>query len=376
MNAVLARTAPLLCILILPAGHSARAVPRIAVGVSEAVWTMRADGSDRHRLTPQNVAYGPELSPNGALVAYDMRGCKPAPAPGSRGPAPLPNLLSVLPVGKSGRRWSVCGHGYSWSPNGRLLASFNGETLIVRSADGRNPRVLLQPDHFYGYVQTVWSPDSRQMAVPLYGPGSGLVEDRTLRLAIVPLQGSVRRITIRFPSGSLGANNWTNPNQPPGSFPTYSHLSWTRDGHHLLAETMGNGRSMYLTGIWEVSASGGTARLTAGTPAGIRERARPGPALDHATAFTISPNGKWLATNPQGRLWVGDLTGHHGRLLTSSTCPPEQVRWLADSSGLVYIASCTHGATSILATIGLARPVPRVLIKSTPGDMDLNSPFL
>ena len=383
MYLLLARAAILLCLVAVPEAGSARQIPRIAVAVSGAVWTMRADGSDRHRLTPQRVAYEPELSPDSRLVAYlgYSAGCVIRQVHGLGGPAPLPDTLSVVPSRGRGPRWVACaraGFSGAWSPNSRLLAYFDRETLIVRSSDGRHADAVLAPDRYYGYVQAVWSPDSRQMAVPLYGPGSGLFEDRTLRLAIVQLHGPTRRITIRFPAGSLGANNWADPSQPPGSFPTYNHLTWTRDGRHLLVDTVGNGRALYLTGIWEVSTNGGFAHLVAGTSAGVREHAPPGPSLDHATGFAVSPDATRLATNPRGRLWVGDLTGHHGRLLTPSGCPLEQVRWLPDSSGLAYVASCTRRGryTSMLVTIRLAAPAPRVLVQSAPEDIDLDSPFL
>jgi hypothetical protein len=288
----------------------------------------------------------------------------------------MPNLLSVVLAFVGGHGWSTCGNSPSWSPNSRQLAYFDRETLIVRSADGRGARILLEPDRFYGYIHAIWSPDSRQMAVPLYGPGSGLFQDRTLRLAIVPLHGPVRRITIRFPAGSLGANNWASPRQPPGSFPTYSHLSWTREARHLLVETLANANVADLTGIWEAPAAGGFAHLISGTPAAVQGRTRPIPALDHATGFALSPDGTRLATDPYARLWVGDLTGHHGRLLTPAGCPLQQVRWLADGSGLAYIATCTHGATNMLATIRLARSVIHVLVRSGQEDIDLDSPFL
>jgi hypothetical protein len=57
----------------------------------------------------------------------------------------------------------------------------------------------------------------------------------------------------------------------------------------------------------------------------------------------FSPNGVYLATDPDNRLWVAHADGTQGRffdLHLAGNCMLAQSAWLADSSGLAYVVLC------------------------------------
>ena len=192
-----------------------------------------------------------------------------------------------------------------------------------------------------------WSPDGRRIAVAL--PYTGPSYPRVMRVAIGNvMNGRVTTSTIRFPRGALGRAI------PPGSYPSGDGLTWRPDGDSLVFATLGEGAGPpNVTGIWQVADSGGSAQLRIGTPAGVREEGYPaGSPLQQPTHFMFSPNGAYLAMDPDNRLWVAHADGTQGRfydLHLARNCVLAQSTWLADSSGLAYVTLCTvPGSSSVL----------------------------
>ena len=189
-----------------------------------------------------------------------------------------------------------------------------------------------------------WSPDGRRIAVAL--PYTGTYYPRVMRVAIGNvMNGRVTTSTIRFPRGALGRAI------PPGSYPSGDGLTWRPDGHSLVFATLGEGTGPpNVTGIWQVADSGGSAHLLIGTPAGVRENGyRSGSPLQQPTHFMVSPNGAYLAMDPDNRLWVAHADGTQGRfydLHLTRNCVLAQSTWLADSSGLAYVLVCAAPSSS------------------------------
>jgi Tol biopolymer transport system component len=105
-----------------------------------AIFSVRADGSGRRRLTPPQSAYEPDWSPDGRLLAY------------KRYHGDNPTTLHVMRADGSHKRVVARDRGWihdpTWSPDGRRLAytSAGGQGkepgLYVMRADGTGRRLL------------------------------------------------------------------------------------------------------------------------------------------------------------------------------------------------------------------------------------------
>ena len=82
----------------------------------------------------------------------------------------------------------------------------------------------------------------------------------------------------------------------------------------------------------------------------MREKGYPaGSPLQQPTHFMFSPNGAYLAMDPDNRLWVAHADGTQGRFFAlhlARNCVLAQSTWLADSSGLAYVTLCTVPSSS------------------------------
>ena len=128
-------------------------------------------------------------------------------------------------------------------------------------------------------------------------------------------------------------------------------LTWRPDGRSLVFATLGEGAGPpNVTGIWQIADTGGSAHLLIGTPAGVREKGYPaGSPLQQPTHFMFSPNGAYLAMDPDNRLWVAHADGTQGRFFAlhlARGCVLAQSTWLADSSGLAYVTLCAVPSSS------------------------------
>jgi hypothetical protein len=80
------------------------------------------------------------------------------------------------------------------------------------------------------------------------------------------------------------------------------------------------------------------------------------PPLDGATQFQLSPNRKFIATDPNNHFWISGgvrrpriVAAPRGR-----SCVLSQWTWLPDSSGLAYVTACTLPGSPIHYRLTLA----------------------
>jgi WD40 repeat protein len=328
----------------VPATMAPRRTPaRVAVVIRGDVYVIRADGSVRRRLTGDRHATSPRLSPTQRQVAYvdTSRSHNGASSYLTTGDvwvvavdSPRARRLTAAPVADRATPF--------WSPDGRRLAFYAGTAITVCVLATDRCTSVLRSSHGASWdssASIAWSPDGRRIAVAL--PYTGTYYPHVMRVAIGNvMNGRVTTSTIRFPSGALG--------RPilPGSYPSGDGLTWRPDGRHLVFATLGKGAGAPgVTGIWQVADTGGRAQLLIGTPAGVREESYPaGSPLQQPTHFLFSPNGAYLAMDPDNRLWVAHADGTQGRfydLHLARNCVLAQSTWLADSSGLAYVTLCT-----------------------------------
>jgi len=348
---------------VLPSTATSRAAPialtsPLVTAFAERGWVyaLHSDGSTL-RVTAGTNAVDPLLSPNRSTIAY-FRATRPRT---DRYGATVLNgvwtvgiranrqiLVASLPGGGAGT--------LAWSPNGRFLAYLYGREVGVWRGPGGGSQIVarLSRDPALGSEPAMaWSPDSRQIAVPL-SPVSLQQPPASLSVAIVDVQGpSSRAVPVRFPQRLMGSQT-----AALGWHPTSNQIGWSTDGGSLLVATVINGAGNSLSGIWTVSKGGGMARLLYGNPAGGARRTTP--ALNGATHFLVSPGGNRLATDPGRQFWVTPLGGVGGQFLVprqAANCTIAQWGWLVGGRGLAYVSLCTVGGTtnfrSTLSTVSL-----------------------
>ena len=360
----------------LPAHGPAAAGPIVAVALHGDIYTVRADGSGRVRLTTIGQASSPQLSPDGRTVAYFVAD-RNQPAQGTpKGevymlPLGTPAGVSARPL--DGTPTTQLDARLSWSPDSAHLAYFRGTALVLDSVRGRGTEAVLPPHGTTYAGDLAWSPDGIHMAVPLARRGM-LGVPQTLLVA-VGMPGSARwqQIAIRFPAGALGLRNGNIPVSAPGNDPV-----WTPDGRGFLLSTQSVGEGPPdITGIWHVGSGGGLAHLAIGTASGVR-RGLPeiGVPFAQASRFLLSPDRTLLATDPPRGLWVASAGGSHGRFLPVSVprlCVLAQFAWLRDNSGLAYVQTCRSGGGAVtvrmtLFSVRLDGSRPRQLYAATSAD--------
>ena len=348
---------------VLPSTATSRAAPFAATSPlvtafaeRGSVYALHSDGSTL-RVTAGTNAVDPLLSPDRSTVAYVTAN---RPRKDRYGETVLNGVWTVgihanrqilvasLPGGGAGT--------LAWSPNGRFLAYLYGREVGVWRGPGGGSQIVarLSRDPALGSEPAMaWSPDSRQIAVPL-SPVSLQQPPASLSVAIVDVQGaSSRAVPVRFPQRLMGSQT-----AALGWHPTSNQIGWSPDGNSLLVATVINGAGNSLSGIWTISKGGGMAHLRYGNPADAARGSTP--ALTGATHFLVSPGGNRLATDPGRRFWVTPLNSARGHFLVprqAANCAIAQWGWLVGGQGLAYVSLCTVGGTinfrSTLSTVSL-----------------------
>jgi len=360
---------------VLPSTATSRAAPIAATSPLVTafaqrgwVYALRSDGSTL-QVTAGTNAVDPLLSPNRSTVAYFTVNRPRKERYGAT------VLNGVWTVGIRANRQILVASLYgeaagalAWSPNGRFLAYLHGREVGVWRGPGGGSQIVarLSREPALGSAPAMaWSPDSRQIAVPL-APVSLQQPPVSLSLAIVDVPtASSRVVTVRFPQRLMGSRTTAL-----GWHPTSNQIGWSSDGGSLLVATVVNGAGNSLSGIWTVSKGGGMAHLMYGNPAHVARGATP--ALTNATHFLISPGGNRMATDPGRRFWVTALGGVGGQFLAprqAANCTIAQWGWLVGGHGLAYVSLCTVGGTtnfrSTLSTASLqtghSRPIVTLL---------------
>jgi hypothetical protein len=361
-------------------------VPLIAMGLHGDLYTLRADDTGLHRLTTSGRAKAPLLSPDGRRIVYFLAAPHQQASVNPTGaiyvvPVNSPTGMSGQQVGGSAGKWYDAR--YSWSPDGSLLAYRRGASFVLHALDGRRADTILPPPHGTGYAgDLVWSSDGRQIAAPLTQLALRVIPQSLLVAVATPPSIRWHVVTLRLPTWALGMRMAGVPWATPSD-----ELAWTPNGRGFLFSTLAiHEGPPDVSGIWQVSASGGLAHLAIGTAAGLRDPRlrRTGP-LAGATHFQLSPNGTLLATDPLQRLWVGRPDGQAGRLLPARVprlCVLAQYIWLRDSSGLAYVQLCSPdgqssrgqtpaqelAAQATLFSVRLDSATPRQLYRASSAD--------
>jgi len=202
----------------LSTGAVAPPSAELAFAVQGNVHILLPDSSTRQLTHGVNAAL-PALSPDGRTVAY-YTGARDAQtgiirgpfavwiAPTSPGSSQAPYRLTSATVADA-----QAGAGLSWSPDGRRLAYFQAQTLIVQALPGSgSPIVLRPPDslQFYGQHAVSWSSDSRTLVAALSRPKQ--VAPLQMDAEVYALSnGHGTRIEASLPPGSLGTRNGNIP---------------------------------------------------------------------------------------------------------------------------------------------------------------------
>ena len=137
-------------------------------GLTEAVFSVRADGTGTRRLFELRGVYPNDLSlsPKGDRLVMIAAESLPAYDPS----------MYIVDIDGRGLRKIVDGSGRSlggasWSPDGRRLAYVDCPNVVVATADGQAPRRIARLEASCRRALTRWSPDGMQIA---YGGESGI----------------------------------------------------------------------------------------------------------------------------------------------------------------------------------------------------------
>jgi len=323
----------------------------IAAAIHGNIVLFRADGGGRQQLTSGGLDSYPVTSPDGRRVAFlraprlehqdfsprrrDVMVAEPDGANryqilrfASRSP--------VAPLSRTALAWQPGAHAPS-------LAWFDANSVMYRRSSGvQYPLLKLDPAfaaHPYELsLPLAWSPDGSQLATAFAVPPGGTVSPRGLRIVVGSGTRHQHSVTAFFRPGVLG-----NQTSFRSSSPVPGGLAISQDGRHLLFATQGGGPGYRLTGVFQVPLTGGFAQIILGNENALRERPPFSPALDNATRFQLSPDRRYMATDPNNHFWIsGAATSPHIiSVLKPSSCVVSQWTWLPNSSGLAYVTACT-----------------------------------
>ena len=169
------------------------------------LYSVNADGTDERPVSNlDRDGQTPLLSPDGRTLAFVEN-------VGGAGAAADFEVIAMDFGGTNVRQLTHEGKGYpylmSWSPDGtQLLAQrgrFGSTSLQRIQADGSGTYPVLEEE---GFIQAVWSPDGRKLAVSL--PSSGEDGYSDLDAWIVSVDGSSRTDITNTPSISESVDDW------------------------------------------------------------------------------------------------------------------------------------------------------------------------
>ena len=98
------------------------------------------------------------------------------------------------------------------------------------------------------------------------------------------------------------------------------------------------------------------------------ERAMKEPARDGATRFQLSPDRRYVATDPNNHFWIIGAVAHPYTIPVPEavSCVVSQWTWLPNSSGIAYVTACTIPGNQplyrlTLSTVSVTGGAPHVL---------------
>ena len=136
---------------------------RIAFVLKNAIWTARADGSDRRRVitVANGLPFDPAWSPDGRRIAYVHSTETPRPG-ADDGEVDEHQTVFTVRTDGSGRRIVHEGAAPAWTATGNHLVLASGGVLGIVKPDGTGYRRLVTGDSFISDVAV--SPDGRRIA--------------------------------------------------------------------------------------------------------------------------------------------------------------------------------------------------------------------
>jgi hypothetical protein len=363
--------------LAIPHVTSSTSGTPVVAAIRGDIYVFSANKSPR-RLTNKGTDSNPVVAPGGALAAF-IRTPRSEAKIRVSGPQRRLVMLAELPSSPVGPM-TVTQMAEETSPPSQLGITFgrcqcapeafffNHGSIGWRRMTGnqsRGGRPLGLPGNTSRYSQIAVSPLDFVVATAFNAPISASGYPRTLKILV-----NSRVIVATLRPGVLGS-------QLPvkgGSYPVGDGLTFTRDGHHLLFATARTGEGYEITGIFSVSDKGGQAYMVLGTGNGVHGHPPFGPGLGGATQFQMSPNGRYLATDPNNNFWVSGSATRPTTVAVprGKSCVLAQWSWLSDSSGFAYVTACSS-ATRIRLTLAMVKRTggaPRVLYITTSTNQD------
>ncbi len=311
---LVAATLFILASLSFPQAPSAKVEGRIAFADGGSIWTIRADGSDRRRLTPPGNATSPVWSRDGRKLAF-VRASSAGQKIGS---------IHMMNADGTGHRKLAAGKCWSplWSPaadelvyvRGYLEDEAPGTYLAFVDSRGRptrKPLLHLATTHLHStttHQVCSWDGTGSRLSVTLHGF----------------LFSDVEEVTI----GEAGLQRWPlyEHNRVRGSEDWFVYHGWAPDGsgrdllvrHRLIrgqAEDISQWTTRTETELTVGKAGEGERRTVA------RLVLRKGQTLPLHASW--SPDGSQIVYESDGKIYVTSVHHPNPRLLTTGACP----RW-------------------------------------------------